>query len=337
MSIESIEHLRRELKREQTRSSNLSFDSLSGSVGDDAGAAPLFLRKTFKMIDSCPPNLGGWSAAGDTFLVRDPDAFSSLAIPQYFRHSNFSSFVRQLNFYGFRKVKTDKHGLQRRGRAGEVNKVWEFRHPLFKRGQPALLNEMRKKGDFVDSVEVAALRGQIITLRSRCDTMTDSIERLCSTVETLVRRVDAAEAKAAAAEAKCAAVTAAAAAAEQKAPQASNPRKRRSPASATAKKTGATAAKVAASDAIAAVKSEPRNDDILDPRSAFKRQRVPAAAMAAPSVLAYTEVPTFSGAPAAPVPAADTSLFLMDVPVNDDMKLLEDVASLFGEPCATAG
>ena len=38
------------------------------------------------------------------FVVKDPDLFAKLVIPEYFDHSKFESFTRQLNFYGFNKV-----------------------------------------------------------------------------------------------------------------------------------------------------------------------------------------------------------------------------------------
>lgn len=37
---------------------------------------------------------------GEMFVVKDPDLFASEVIPQYFDHNKFSSFARQLNFYG---------------------------------------------------------------------------------------------------------------------------------------------------------------------------------------------------------------------------------------------
>jgi HSF-type DNA-binding len=46
------------------------------------------------MIDSCDPNVAGWDEDGLTFTVKDPNQFETKIIPQFFKHSKFSSFVR---------------------------------------------------------------------------------------------------------------------------------------------------------------------------------------------------------------------------------------------------
>lgn len=46
------------------------------------------------MIDSCDPTVAGWSEDGETFVVKDPTKFEKIIIPQFFKHSKFSSFVR---------------------------------------------------------------------------------------------------------------------------------------------------------------------------------------------------------------------------------------------------
>jgi len=68
---------------------------------------PMFLSKTFHMINRCDHDIATWSDKGDNFVVKNVEKFSSSILPQYFKHSNFSSFARQLNFYGFRKIKAE--------------------------------------------------------------------------------------------------------------------------------------------------------------------------------------------------------------------------------------
>jgi len=65
---------------------------------DAADDQPVFLRKAFAMITSCPPDIGGWSQKGDTVIIKDVKLFSDRVIPTAYKHNNFSSFVRQLNF-----------------------------------------------------------------------------------------------------------------------------------------------------------------------------------------------------------------------------------------------
>lgn len=61
---------------------------------------PAFLTKTFDMVDEFSTgHIVSWSRGGHSFVVWDPNAFSSTLLPTYFKHNNFSSFVRQLNTY----------------------------------------------------------------------------------------------------------------------------------------------------------------------------------------------------------------------------------------------
>lgn len=46
---------------------------------------PIFLRKTYEMINSCEDRHAGWTATGDTFVIKDPDTFADEVIPRFFK------------------------------------------------------------------------------------------------------------------------------------------------------------------------------------------------------------------------------------------------------------
>merc|ERR1719464_783866 len=105
-------------------------------------------------------------------MVLNRDVFSSKVIPQYFKHNNFSSFVRQLNFYGFRKIKADQTNLDRSNEQLEA-KIWRFRHDKFVKGQPDLLLDIRKSNQMsVDQEEVDHLKNKVEILEDQVCNLT---------------------------------------------------------------------------------------------------------------------------------------------------------------------
>lgn len=65
------------------------------------------------------------------FMIHDRDAFMNDVAPRYFRQSRFTSFVRQLNLYGFGRL---SYGPNRGG----------FAHPQFLRGRPELVEGIQR-------------------------------------------------------------------------------------------------------------------------------------------------------------------------------------------------
>jgi len=112
--------------------------------------------------------------------VKDKEKLASDIIPQFFKHNKWSSFVRQLNFYGFRKVRPGTLLLNE----NEELKEWCFRHNHFKRGRTDLLKEIRKPSQTVaGKEEVEALKREIVELKAKLNTLSDQVQVLTGLVE----------------------------------------------------------------------------------------------------------------------------------------------------------
>ncbi|CAN0481835.1 unnamed protein product [Laminaria digitata] len=93
----------------RTLASPGSRDGVDGEEGQSEGEAkpasvgplPAFLDRTFAMVDEADSDcIVGWSANGDTFVIKRLDLFEEEVIPRFFNHRNLLSFVRQLNNHG---------------------------------------------------------------------------------------------------------------------------------------------------------------------------------------------------------------------------------------------
>jgi hypothetical protein len=71
---------------------------LDDSENDNSlSTVPIFLKKLAKMIETCDPSICAWSEAGDMFVVKNPDRFAEVVIPQYFDHNSELTVLPLLN------------------------------------------------------------------------------------------------------------------------------------------------------------------------------------------------------------------------------------------------
>ncbi|KAG6817304.1 hypothetical protein H0H87_010321 [Tephrocybe sp. NHM501043] len=116
-----------------------------------------FVTKLYQMInDAKSAHYIAWTELGTSFVVSNVGEFSRSILGSHFKHNNvrplcfcrppltslqFSSFVRQLNMYGFHKI----NRTPRAQRTSTDAQTWEFSHHKFLRGRPDLLDEIKRK------------------------------------------------------------------------------------------------------------------------------------------------------------------------------------------------
>lgn len=126
-------------------------NGLNGNTGQLGAAAvgasqpkvvqTAFIHKLYSMLeDKSIQHLISWSNNGDSFVMSPSSDFSKV-LAQYFKHTNISSFVRQLNMYGFHKVSDVFHT------GSAESALWEFKHGNgnFKKGDLLGLREIKRR------------------------------------------------------------------------------------------------------------------------------------------------------------------------------------------------
>jgi hypothetical protein len=110
--------------------------------------------------DESTKELITWTGNGDQFTVFDNTEFSRVVLPRYFKHCNWSSFVRQLNsmfleifsflliepLTNFPSLVYDFHKVNE-GNSDEDSPAqrWDFKHPWFSRSGIDRLHRIRRK------------------------------------------------------------------------------------------------------------------------------------------------------------------------------------------------
>ena len=79
-----------------------------------------FLSKLYDILNNITyKEIIYWNKEGKGIIIANVNEFSTMILPKYYNHSNFSSFVRQLNLYGFHK----SQGIIKEGEGYEHDKL----------------------------------------------------------------------------------------------------------------------------------------------------------------------------------------------------------------------
>ncbi|KAG0001244.1 stress-responsive transcription factor hsf1 [Modicella reniformis] len=120
-----------------------SLQPLTRATNGARGNVAAFLTKLYNMVNGANSSeLIKWSDDGQSFIVANHVEFAKEVLPKFFKHNNFSSFVRQLNMYGFHKVPHLQQGVLMPDSDSEQ---WEFSNQHFQRNQPDLLYLVSRK------------------------------------------------------------------------------------------------------------------------------------------------------------------------------------------------
>lgn len=149
--------------------------------------------------DTSYANVVSWTPRGDAFVVKDMNEFSLTILPRTFKHSNFASFVRQLNKYDFHKIKnSDDDPFGEHVRALKFIYVtwrlfayslsffqsWTFRHPHFRQNRKESLEKIKRKGPVAR--KSTSSTGHRVSDSPTPHTVA-TIEALQATIETMAR------------------------------------------------------------------------------------------------------------------------------------------------------
>ncbi|KAM0474552.1 hypothetical protein ACHAPX_007496 [Trichoderma viride] len=155
-----------------------------------------FVRKLFRMLeDPTHQDVARWGKDGDSFVVVEGEKFTRSILPKHFKHSNMSSFIRQLNKYDFHKVKPSADGES----VSPNGNVLEFKHPYFRVDSKDDLDNIRRKApatrkpqvaeDFTTSQHVSAVSEQLTATQQQVQQLQELFADISQTNRLLVNEV----------------------------------------------------------------------------------------------------------------------------------------------------
>ncbi|KFK35490.1 hypothetical protein AALP_AA5G291400 [Arabis alpina] len=168
----------------------------------EPGPSP-FLTKTYEMVDDPNTNhIVSWNRGGISFVVWDPHILSATILPLYFKHNNFSSFVRQLNtYFWMTSTLRSASNYRKRGFRKVEAERWEFMNEGFLMGQRDLLKSIKRRtttssppllNQYDPSTELRQDRDALLVEISR---LREQEQRARGYIQAMEQRINGAEKK----------------------------------------------------------------------------------------------------------------------------------------------
>ena len=165
----------------------MSTNTATEKQKTNAAPIPLFLLKLVDLLENSDyQQYVQWSDNGRSFTVLNQEGFSKIVLPKYFKHNKFTSFVRQLNLYGFRKITPLNHGLF------QQEEQVEFKQPFFVRGKVNLLHLIKRKVSNANSKpaeEISAVLDEVTEIKDNQSEITRTLSGIKQENEDLWREV----------------------------------------------------------------------------------------------------------------------------------------------------
>lgn len=129
---------------------------------------PPFLAKLVEITQKTPKTIADWSEDGYLYIVKSDDNFNR-TLKKYFKGTK-QTFVRQLHFYGFKKV--------------DVPNAWGFGHEqrLFARDNLSLVKDIKRKRKVDPDTERIATFTEVQSLKNQVTFLQELVEELKSRV-----------------------------------------------------------------------------------------------------------------------------------------------------------
>lgn len=167
-------------------------------AGSSANNSSDFVRKLYKMLeDPSYESIVRWGEGGESFVVLENEKFTKSILPKHFKHSNFASFVRQLNKYDFHKVRQNNED---NSPSPYGPNAWEFKHPEFQANKKDSLDNIRRKApaprktaqsidDQYPSQQIELINSQLMATQQQLQQLSERYQDLAQGHVVLLQQV----------------------------------------------------------------------------------------------------------------------------------------------------